>query len=389
MEKTLRGASSKDAGDYRLKLSETAAWISLGILMVFYAGTWSSPFFYHITEKYNSLIVFAALFLLFVSKASPLSGLKSRDPVLWITGITILLALVNLFIVGSGKGAILILADFLLIIAMSSRVCLTELQRKVLSVFFLLMYFSWFVYDRAFSYNSNTGATYTVFTLFGAMIALKQLTDRREFYGVLMVMAFLRTGTLVLWHLARGAFLALFFFGVFWILFTKLKLDRHPRLYFALCVFSVFGSLLFVFSYVQLSKTGFNAQLPFFYKNIFSGREQIWAEVWEMLKSHPLTGIGSGYKLESFFEYNIHNAMYDILIVHGATVFALSAWVIIRRLLEGRKYISCSVSSQLAASAVFAVFFESFIDMDLMWADYSPVILFLFLEVFRGKQDRL
>jgi hypothetical protein len=46
-------------------------------------------------------------------------------------------------------------------------------------------------------------------------------------------------------------------------------------------------------------------------------------------------------------------------------------------------------SSMIASAAIFAVFFESFIDMDLMWADYSPIILFLFLEVFKGAEERV
>ena len=152
--------------------------------------------------------------------------------------------------------------------------------------------------------------------------------------------------------------------------------------YGLLCGFAVFGSLLFVWAYVQLSKTGFNAEVPLFYKNIFSGREDIWTEVWNMMKEQPLLGIGSGFQLESFFEYNMHNAMYDIFIVHGVVVFAISAYVIIRRLWGMKDHIMENRSKHIAGAAVFAIFFESFIDMDLMWADYAPVLLFLLITVY-------
>ena len=36
-----------------------------------------------------------------------------------------------------------------------------------------------------------------------------------------------------------------------------------------------------------------------------------------------------------------------------------------------------------AIAAVFAIFIESFIDMDLMWADYTPVLFFLFVTLYR------
>ena len=387
MEKQSSGAHENNAHAGRIR--EVLTWIPLMLMMIFFAGTWSFPWFYHITEIYNSLIIFVCLVLLFLIRVDWIAALKNKDIYLYITILAVLIATVNLFIIGSNKGCILILADFLLILYIAPEIRLSALQMKVLSIFFFLMYLSWFIYDRAFSYNSNTGATYTVFTLFTALIVLKSFYEKWEFAGLFIVMALLRTGTLVLWHLARGAFMALIFFVLFYILFMLFDPAKYKKSYFFLCVFAVFGSLLFVFSYVKLSQTGFNAQMPFFYKNIFSGREQIWSEIWDMLKLHIFTGIGSGYKLKSFFEYNIHNAMYDILAVHGITVFILSAFLIIGRLHKMGSLIRRDSSSMIASAAVFAVFFESFIDMDLMWADYSPIILFLFLEVFKGAEERV
>ncbi len=385
MENKSRGAHENNADTGRIR--EGLTWIPLVLIMIFFAGTWSFPWFYHITEIYNSLIIFICLALLFLIKVDWIGALRKRDVYLYVTVIALVIAVINLFIIGSNKGCILILADFLLIIYMAGKVRLSDLQMEVLSAFFFIMYLSWFLYDRAFPSNSNTGATYTVFTLFTALILLKRFYEKKEFMGLFIVMALLRTGTLVLWHLARGAFMALVFFAFFYCLFSMLDPSKHKRLYLFLCVFAVFGSLLFVFSYVMLSKTGFNAQMPFFYKNIFSGREQIWAEIWDMLKLHLLTGIGSGYELKSFFEYNIHNAMYDILAVHGVIVFLMSAFLIIGRLYVMGRHVRRDSSALIAASAVFAIFFESFIDMDLMWADYSPIILFLFLEVFRSGKE--
>ena len=380
MEK--QGKAAFENNEKSLSLKDALAWIPLVMMMIFYAGTWSFPYFYHITEKYNSLIIFISFSLLLVIKGDIIKRLKERDTGLILTGTALVIAFINLVIIGSNFGCILILADFLLLIYMGGRISLTKTQMKTLEIFFLLMYASWFFYDRAFSYNSNTGATYTVFTLFAALILLSKLTEKNVLFGYLIVAAFLRTFTLILWHLARGAFMAFVFFIFFYLLFLFFDPAVHKKKYLFLSVFAVFGSLLFVYLYVILSRTGFNAQIPFFYKNIFSGREDIWAEIWDMLKSHILTGIGSGYELKSFFEYNIHNAMYDILAVHGIVVFAISAFLIIRTLKSAGEHIRRDRSSLIASAAVFAIFFESFIDMDLMWADYSPVILLLFLEVF-------
>ncbi|MBQ9359639.1 MAG: hypothetical protein IJT96_01215 [Lachnospiraceae bacterium] len=365
-------------------LRERLNWIPIVVMMIFFGGTWIFPMFYHVTERFNSLIIFVCLAGLFFINVDWMERLKAKDKVLIAMVAALIIATVNLFIIGSNKGCILIIADFLLLLYISPFVKFTDIQYKTLAVFFLLMYGVWFVHDMEFSYNTNTGATYTVFSLFAALIVLRYLSLEREIMGYFIVLALLRTGTLVMWHLARGAFSALFFFACFYMIFLIFDPAKHKGAYAFLSCFAVFGSLLFVWAYVALSRTGYNMRMPLFYKNVFSGREDIWTEVWGMLVKQPLLGIGSGYALSSFFEYNMHNAMYDILIVHGFIVFAIAAFVIIARLLGMREHIRKGPYSLIAGAAVFAIFFESFIDMDLMWADYTPVLLFLLVTLYRG-----
>ena len=355
-------------------------------MMIFYAGTWTFPYFYHVTEIYNTLIIFACLTLLFLANIDIREKVRQRDVMLFILLITIITAVINLFIIGSNKGCILILADFLLILYLAPEIRIDSLQLKILEVFFLLMFISWFLYDRAFSYNSNTGATVTVFTFFGALLLLNGIAGKKEIYGFIIVISFVRVITLVFWHLARGAFLALSLFILFFYILPK-RIWKNKAFGIFMILFSTLGSLLFVGLYVFLGSTGFNIKLPLFYKNVFSGREQIWYEVWEILRGQLLTGIGSGRELKSFFEYNIHNAMYDILAVHGLPVFILSLVLIWDRLSKALALPDIdSPKKHCAIAAVFAIFLESFIDMDLMWADYSPLLLLLFLELFHKKE---
>ena len=375
------GGALPHTGRYE-KIRELLNYAALLILLVFYAGTWTFPAFYHVTEIYNSLIVFGALCIMFIANIDIAGKLKEKDVMLFLLCITLVIAVINLFIIGSNKGCILILADFLLILYLAPEVRLTPLQKRIYEIFFLIMFISWFLYDREYSYNANTGATVTVFTFFGGMVLLSEIAARKEIYGFFIVLSFMRVVTLVLWHLARGAFFALALFIFFYYIAPK-SWWKNKALYRFLIGFSTLGSLVFVGFYVFLGSTGFNMKLPFFYKNIFSGREQIWYEVWEILKDQLLTGIGSGRELRSFFEYNIHNAMYDILAVHGILVFVLSLCIIWDRLRKIGRIPDINRGKKLiAVSAVFAIFIESFIDMDLMWPDYSPLLLFLLLTVF-------
>ncbi len=373
------------------KIRELLNYAAIIIMLVFYAGTWTFAYFYHVTEIYNSLIIFAALSILFLANVDIMKKIRERDRMLFVLMAALVIAVINLFVIGSNKGCILIIADFLMILYLAPEISFTALQKKILEVFFLLMFISFFFYDRVYSYNANTGATVTVFTFFGGFVLLSEIVKKREIFGFFTVIAFIRVTTLVMWHLARGAFLALSLFIVFYYIVPR-SWWKKKNFFIPLMLFSTLGSLLFVGAYVFLGSTGFNMKLPFFYKNVFSGREQIWYEVWDILKGQLLTGIGSGRELKSFFEYNIHNAMYDILAVHGIIVFILSLILIWNRLMMIRNTEDVDRGKKaVAVSAVFAIFIESFIDMDLMWADYSPLLLFLFLTLFalpeKGKAD--
>lgn len=376
--------------DKNEKIKSIINYFAIAVLMVFYMGTWLSPYFYHITEIYNTSIVFAALVILFFNNVSWIQGLKNREIELYILAAGVLIAFINLFIVGSHKGCILILADFLLLWYLFVHLKFTAKQMKLMETGFVIVFLVWTVIDLAFSYNSNTGATVTVFTFLCAAFAVTKLSSRNELCGLLMVVTVVRIVNLVLWHLARGAFAALFLFLFFYYVIPE-NLWKNKLFYRGLCLVSTLGSLLFVASYVALAATGVNFQMPFFYKSLFSGREQIWYEVWELLSKQLLTGIGSGFKLKSFFEYNIHNSMYDILAVHGLIVFILAVWLIIRRLFDLQKVVIKAEGEglrvkRLALSGIFAIFLESFIDMDLMWANYTPVLLFLLLNL-KGNEN--
>ena len=365
-------------------------WVAVAALMVFYALTWLWPMFYHVTEKYASSIIFLCLALLFFNNVDWVERLKKGEKDLLALLAAGIIAFVNLLIIGSNLGCILILIDMLLLWYLADKVRLDRLQMEFMCAVFTLVFLVWYLIDLAFFYNSNTGASLTVFTSMCVMALITRISAKKELYQLVTVLCFVRIIHLVLWHLARGAFVALFLFMLFYYV-VPTDLWKSRKWFRGIVIFATFGSLAFVFLYVAAAATGMNFKMPFFYKNLFSGREQIWMEIWDKLKEHFLTGIGSGYELESFFEYNIHNVMYDILAVHGVIVFALSAFILVRKLLMMRKGLehlegNALRMKTLAVSGIFAIAIESFIDMDFMWPDYSPVILFLALIAFKDPR---
>ena len=154
-----------------------------------------------------------------------------------------------------------------------------------------------------------------------------------------------------------------------------------------MCVLATFGSLAFVAFYIWLGTTGVNFRMPFFYKNIFSGREAIWLEFWELFSAKPLTGIGTNVTITSFFEFNVHNAMYNILVIHGAVVFALVLFLMFRRLGACRRNAGTQRVARCAIAALFAVCIESYFDVDLIWTNYT-LNVFLILLTLNAKKEK-
>ena len=366
------------------KRREIINWIVLLFLFTGYTLTFMIPKFYGATDAYVGVFVFLMCVCLFLNNVDLIRMIKSRDKETFLLAGIILLAGINLLIVNSGKGAFFVVSNFVLIWYLSDKILLTKRQITVLSGLYLLLLLYWLLaaYPNLFSdyesyaYNTNTAATFTVFTLLCAFVFLQQLYEKHEIVGLFMVILLLKGVQLVLWHRARGAFIMLVMF-VFFNYIAPKKWRGNKKLFGFLCLLATLGSLVFVCVYVLIGTTGVNFQIPFFYKPVFSGRNRIWYEFWTLFIQKPLTGIGTNVTLESFWEFNVHNAMYNILVVHGIVVFAGVLYFVYKRLNAFREIVCNNRLALCALSAVIAVFFESYFDVDLIWADYALNLIFL------------
>lgn len=373
------------------------------VMFIIYVLTFTVPRFYdmiNIVYPYAGLVNFLMLIILFANnvifgeedgKTLP-TLLDIRDKgnrEVYLLSLIILISGINLFAVNSGKGAFFVPANFVLIWYLSDKMYINQRQLRIFAGLYMgfLLFYLFFSYPRLFTtfenykYNTNTAATFTIYTLLCAFILLEILYDSTPLIGLFMVMILLKGFQLSLWHRARGAFIMLILFMIFRYIVPK-RWWENKIFYRLLYFFATFGSLAFVGLYVLIGTTGANFKLPFFYKEVFSGREAIWQELFTLLvnKDKPymlFTGIGTNFELKSFFEKNVHNAMYNFLVIHGILVFAGIVYFICKRLkafhakLKDNRVILC------AMCALMAVFFESWFDVDIIWADYAINLIFL------------
>lgn len=370
------------------KIRDIANIAVMLILFIFYALTFMVPKFYGLTEDYVGVFVFVMLVVLALLNVNPISEAKSLNVDFILTAVLAIITGINLLIVKSGLGAFFVVVDFALVWYLSDKIELKKWQFITIGASYLALMLYWFfcAYSwmfadyTAYAMNTNTAATFTMFSLLCLFLLLEHFYEKYPLVGLLMVIVLVKALQITLYHRGRGSFVMLVIFSLFRYIVPQKWWDKKG-FYWTVVVFSTFGSLLFVAFYVFLGTTGVNFRLPFFYKNLFSGREAIWLEFWNLFKRKPLTGIGTNVTIESFFEFNVHNAMYNILVIHGVIVFALTIALMFIRLKKLRSNFRLSPVAFAALMSVFAVCIESFFDVDLIWCNYSFNLLFLLLSV--------
>lgn len=375
-------------------IRDIANCILLFAALMFYSLTFFIPKFYGMTESYAGAIVFVILALMTIVNVNPIERIIHKDIDFIVLCILAVLVIVNILIVDSGFGCFFVAVNFAIIWYLSSKMKFAKWQIYLFSGLYVLMLLYWFiaVYTwmfadyTSFAMNTNTAATFTVFSMLCAFIFFESLYEKYKLAELFMVIALVKCFQISLYHRSRGAFIMLTMFFIFRFLVPK-KMWEKSKYFWTMCVIATFGSLLFVAFYIWLGTTGVNFRMPFFYKDIFSGREAIWLEFWNLFKVKPLTGIGTNVTITSFFEFNVHNAMYNILVIHGVLVFAGTLFLMYRNLYKAHKGISKRPVQCCAMAAVFAVCIESFFDVDMIWANYSLNMLLLLLVMNSNKES--
>lgn len=384
----------RPGGSAHEKIREPVNLIVMLLMLAGYALTFMVPKFYGATDRYVGVFVFGCLGILFLNNVDIISllqnsGRSRRDFFLLLA--LLLLTLINLLLVSSGLGAFFVAADFILIFYTAPQIRFSKQSILILSGAFFAVLMIWFflAYPKLFAdyafygYNTNTGATFTIYTLLAAFLFTMLLSEKYRLAELLMTILMVKGLQLALWHRARGAFIMLLVFMLLWFLVPK-KWWRKKSFYYGVWTAATLGSLCFVALYIAVGATGVNFRLPFFYKDIFSGRDKIWYEFFTLFIKKPLTGIGTNVTIESFFEFNVHNAMYNFLVIDGILVFLGILYLIFRFSAYAFKCLT-SPLSLCALTILLAVFFESFFDVDLIWADYSLNLLFLCVVICHGK----
>lgn len=65
-------------------------------------------------------------------------------------------------------------------------------------------------------------------------------------------------------------------------------------------------------------------------KHIYSGRQLIWFEAYELFMKQPITGFGSKTSLSSFSSMNLHNSLIALYGIYGCIIGSISLYLLIK-----------------------------------------------------------
>jgi hypothetical protein len=377
--------------DRRIFAGNMALMVSVFVLTT---AEWHLYSWYQAVAPYGTVISSIGLAVALLCYVDVKEMLK--DPAFLLMCAADIIALVNLFLVGSGKGAFLTAADFLLILYLSNKIELSNKQVIITMCYVGSFFIYWTVDVKGYfkGYNTNYGGLILISGFFFAVYALEYLRYylvkikdmKNAGWLILLTLFFFAWGyNIIAWYRSRCALLGLIAFAVLMII--PLKVWKNKVFYYIVTLATTAGAVLFSLLYVWLGVMKDTFRIQIFYKDIISGREEIWSELWTAFISQPVTGIGSSYEmkldwLDGMFE--VHNGLLDILIVHGIPVFAVTLVFIVKRFMELRDSAVSGALNKCAMAGVFSMMMPAFMENFIIVPPFS-IILLLLMAVVRHR----
>ncbi|MCR4656447.1 MAG: O-antigen ligase family protein [Lachnospiraceae bacterium] len=435
-----------DRNEKRRRIGNISLLAAVFILTTAYFHFYS---WYSLLAPYGTLTAAVFLIVTFFCYVDVSYALK--DPAFYLMAFADVLALINLFAIGSHKGAILTVADFLLILYLANKVVFTKKEMIVSALYTGFFFIYWTIDVKGYfkGYNTNYGGLVLISGFIFLIYAVEYFFhggqqgngadnaggkgptvnisaygnpaagepvkggyvndepekttepvpqvpakhDRMNSFiklcmGTCKYQRLLRLSEVILfyvafriiaWYRSRCALVGLVVFLV--LLLIPKGIWKNKVIYGILVFSGTAGSILFSAFYVWLGVMKEELTLRLFYKDIISGREEIWAELWEEYLKKPFTGIGSSYVMklewmEGLFE--VHSGLLDILIVHGLVVFIIVCMFLVFRLFGIREIIAQSYAARSAMAGIFAMLFTAFMENYIIVAPFSLMFLCLF-----------
>lgn len=365
--------------------------ITLALVLLTF-GCWNEFSWYQRLAPLGTLISFGFMAVACLCYVDIKAALRDKE--LYLIGACDVIALFNLIIIKSNMGAVLTVACLSMMLYLSDKVRLPKKWNVILFCYIGFYFFYWTIDVKGYfkGYNTNYGGLVLITGFAFSLIMIMQLRQYLEnknrklamsMYAVLMIAMFVVGYKIIAWYRARCALLGLLTLLLIFLIPAGFLAKKYI---YSLVVYGAsLGAIAVSLIYVWLGRMKDTFTIRIFYKDIISGREEIWSELWGEYIKHPLTGIGSAYTMklewmEGMFE--VHNGLLDILIVHGIVVFAICAYLLIKRLFMMRKIVAVNKLAKITFAGIICMLVSSFLENFFIVPPFTLCILLLFAQMF-------
>ncbi len=377
--------------DKRIAVGNAAILVSVFVLTTLY---WHFYSWYQALAPYGTIIATVGLITALFCYVDIREMIK--DPAFLLMAGADAVALINLFLIGSGKGAFLTAFDFLLILYLANKITIPKKWALISAGYIGFFFVYWTIDVKGYfkGYNTNYGGLILITGFFFTIYLMEYLRnylvkvkgkENAKWLILVNLLIFFWGYKIIAWYRSRCALLGLVAFAV--LLLIPVKIWKNKVFYLIVTLGTTVGSVLFTLLYVWLGYMKDTFRVRIFYKDIISGREEIWSELWGAFVKQPVTGIGSSYEMQldwlnGLFE--VHNGLLDILIVHGIAVFVVTIIFLIKRFLELHEVSCSSHVNKCAMAGVFAMMLPAFMENFIIVPPFSLIFLILICEVKQG-----
>ncbi|MDK7539263.1 O-antigen ligase family protein [Bacillus paranthracis] len=339
--------------------------------------TWYKVAFFNLFSGISSLLFIVNVLLLIIH----LPLIISKKINLFLFTITLLiLMLLNSIFSNSNLGSSIVLFNLVIMMVLFSFFRLKEKAIKCISTM-MLIYLLFYCFVQKEMFNTNSIGYIILLTYIYSTFYLSTLKLKGIFIPVITMISCY----FIYLTDSRGALLGLCLFTLLAFIIPSKIWSKKINLFLLNFLLSI-GSLIFVYTYIHLWQNRFNISLELFDKPLFTGREAIWTELFYSFKEHPIVGLGSNYNIVSYGNLNVHNSMFNILVIYGIPVFCMVVFLIWKNLLSLSESISRSVFSRIAVSGFYGILLVGFFETNLVWASNIFPAIFLIAIAYSSRE---
>lgn len=351
------------------------------LIFVFYLLAYCNKNLYLILSKFSNILLLVLYALIFISLNN---NKENKKYFLYITLVIIIIA-IGTACTTFGLGSLINIVNMFLFVLSVDKIKLSRgfvnISKYIVPIFYILFIFS----DHSFLNTNYVGYIFLLyFMLFNNLYNLSDKKFYKLIINIVLLALTLYFGNL--YQCRTSQIVAIF---IFVVQHLNKKIYSSNTLKKFLPYLLTVGSLVVAFFYVYMWKNNLSIDLTSFAdKRLYSGRNLIWNECFELIKNSPIFGVGGNYALNSHFTYALHNSMMMVVTTYGIPIFVIFVGCFKNFIYSIYEKYSSNKNFYLIIVSLFSIFFVDYFESYFYWSVFNFMSLIIIsLSIYKVDGD--